>query len=101
MFYKVLTLCGPGLRSLWVRRQSSELCEVTRRLLGPRVEARLLVDCAACSAPPALRTNAKGRALSSILTSALPVALTPDGRAGRVLDVRNRADMAYQRGPSG
>ena len=50
---------------------------------------RLLADCAACGAPPGLRTHAKGRALrralSSILTGASPVALTPDGRAGRVL----------------
>ena len=61
------------------------------------MEARLLADCAACGAPPGLRTHAKGRAprraLSSILTGASPVALTPDGRAGRVLCEKQRADV--------
>ena len=70
-------------------RVRGETRPVGGRSLGAGVEARLLADCAACGAPPGLRTHAKGRALrralSSILTGASPVALTPDGRAGRVL----------------
>ena len=78
-------------------RVRGETRPVGGRSLGAGVEARLLADCAACGAPPGLRTHAKGRALrralSSILTGASPVALTPDGRAGRVLCEKQSADV--------
>ena len=86
-----------------LRGSVRRLCqgEVTRCSLGPGVEARLHVDCAACGAPPALRSNAEGRALSSVLSGAPPVALTTDGRAGRVLRVpaARRGQLAAWRLP--